>query len=108
MRRISIVPLIAAAILVGHVAPHLLLTHQRASNPIATFVALPTGSPAPLVVPTCRLQAPPTADDREPMLAALRQLIARDDQRYPYLADNSSDVVRRFEPCGVGVPTVQQ
>jgi len=32
------------------------------------------------------------------MLAALRQLIARDDQRYPYLADNSSDVLR----CGVG------
>jgi len=100
MRRISIVPLIAAAILVGHVAPHLLLNHQRASNPlaVATWEPLPDGAPAPLVVPTCRLQPPPTADDREPMLAALRQLIARDDQRYPYLADNSSDVLR----CGIG------
>ena len=94
MRRISIVPLIAAAILVGHVAPHLLLNHQRASNPLAVATVEP---PAPLVLPTCRLQAPPAADDREPMLAALRQLIARDDQRYPYLADNS-DVLR----CGVG------
>src|SRR6188768_2571984 len=96
MRRISIVPLIAAAIVLGHVAPHLLLTHQRASNALAT---LPSASP-PLVAPACRLQAPPPAEDRgEPMLAALRQLIARDEQRYPYLADNSEDALRRLEPC---------
>jgi hypothetical protein len=103
MRRLSIVPLIAAAILVGHVAPHLLATHRRTSDPpVALQFALGGESP-PLVAPTCRLQPPPAVADREPMLDALRQLIAREEKRYPYLADNDRTILGRFEPCGAVV-----
>jgi hypothetical protein len=41
--------------------------------------------------------------DREPMLDALRQLIAREEKRYPYLADNDRTILDRFDPCGVAV-----
>jgi hypothetical protein len=112
MRRLSIVPLIAAAIVVGHVAPHLLASHwildpAVARDPAVTWdravtrrSPLRTESPL-LVAPTCRLQPPPAVGDREPMLDALRQLIAREEKRYPYLADNDRTMLARFEPCGV-------
>jgi hypothetical protein len=106
MRRLSIVPLIAAAIVVGHVAPHLLARHRIFDPAVARDPAVtrrsPLGTEGPLLVaPTCRLQAPRAVGDREPMLDALRQLIAREEKRYPYLADNDRTMLARFEPCGV-------
>jgi hypothetical protein len=105
MRRLSIVPLIAAAIVLGHVVPHLLVTHHRMSRgrsaPAAALrLGVNRGSP-PLVAPTCRLQPPPVLADREPMLDALRRLIATEEERYPYLADNDRTIAARFAPCGV-------
>jgi len=47
---------------------------------------------APLLPPSCRLEPPLAQADREPMLTALRQLIARDERRYPRL-----DFARCFE-----------
>ena len=69
----------------------------------ATPTSLATEAPPPLVAPACRLQAPLTEADREPMLAALRRLIAREQRRYPYLADDGRRFLRRFEACGVDV-----
>jgi hypothetical protein len=103
MRRLSIVPLIAAAIVVGHVMPHLLATRYRTSEPRIARPSAVRGESPPLVAPTCRLQPPPAVADREPMLDALRQLIAREEKRYPYLADNDLTIVSRFDPCGVAV-----
>jgi hypothetical protein len=107
MRRLSIVPLIAAAIVLGHVVPHLLVTHHRMSLGRSAPASTPRfgvnrGSP-PLVAPTCRLQPPPGLADREPMLDALRRLIATEEERYPYLADNDETIAARFAPCGVAV-----
>ncbi|HXU00939.1 MAG TPA: hypothetical protein VN903_08105 [Polyangia bacterium] len=88
MHRVPLVTVIAACIVIGHVVPHLLAPHDPLQR--APLVAPPQAShapleAAPLLPPTCRLQ-PPLADaDREPMLAALRQLIARDEQGYPRL-----------------------
>jgi hypothetical protein len=116
MHRISLVSLIAAGIVIGHVAPHWLASrvHRPAPPPIRqspeiavvaappTLTSLATEAP-PLVAPACRLQAPLTEADREPMLAALRRLIAREQHRYPYLADDGRKFLRRFEACGVDV-----
>jgi hypothetical protein len=128
MHRISLVSLIAAGIVIGHVAPHWLVSrvHRPAPPPTrrseiaeiadiadiahiadvaapATPTSLATEAPPPLVAPACRLQAPLTEADREPMLAALRRLIAREQRRYPYLADDGRRFLRRFEACGVDV-----
>jgi hypothetical protein len=103
MRRLSIVPLIAAAIVLGHVMPHLLATRCRTSDSRTTRPSPVAGESPPLVAPTCRLQPPPAVADREPMLDALRQLIAREEKRYPTLADNDLTIVGRFDPCGVAV-----
>jgi len=122
MHRISLVSLIAAGIVIGHVAPHWLASrvHRPAPPPTrrsdiadiahiadvaapATPTSLATEAPPPLAAPACRLQAPLTEADREPMLAALRRLIAREQHRYPYLADDGRKFLRRFEACGVDV-----
>jgi hypothetical protein len=111
MHRISLVSLIAAGIVIGHVAPHWLASrvHRPAPPMPATPTSPPTEAPPPLVAPACRLQAPLTEADREPMLAALRRLIAREQRRYPklpnlpYLADDGRRFLRRFEACGVDV-----
>jgi hypothetical protein len=121
MRRVSlVVSLLAAGVFVGHVLPHFLLhsfgsCRSRADRsprhhfivaapaPAEPLAALDSEPAPPLVVPTCRLQPPLTEADREPMLAALRQLIAREAHRYPYLADDGQKVLRSFETCGVRV-----
>lgn len=110
MRRLSIVPLIAAAVAVGHVGPHLLAALRRTSGtsatshpPPAALWSAPASESAALVAPVCRLQPPPAVADREPMLDALRRLIATEEERYPYLADNDETIVARFAPCGVAV-----
>ena len=92
MHRVPLVSVIAACIVVGHVVPHL-LAHRAISpaHPHAVVVPRPARETPPLLPPSCRLE-PPLADaDKEPMLAALRQLIARDERRYPRL-----DVARCF------------
>jgi hypothetical protein len=101
MRRLSIVPLIAAAIVVGHVMPHLLATRCRTSDPPGRLRSAPDSESPLLVAPTCRLRPPATLVDREPMLDALRQLIAREEKRYPTLADNDGTMLARFDACGV-------
>jgi hypothetical protein len=103
MRRLSIVPLIAAAIVIGHVVPHLFASHYGMSEPAVTRRSVLRGEGPLLVAPTCRLQPPAAVVDREPMLDALRQLIAREEKRYPYLADNDRTILDRFDPCGVAV-----
>jgi hypothetical protein len=122
MRRISIVsivPIIAAAVMVGHVIPHLISEHRptppTTPPPSAAPANLPpkpwgAGSPAapvrtapPLVVRTCRLQPPLTDADWQPLLDALRPLVAREDRRAPIMARFNDDFVRRFEACGVDV-----
>jgi hypothetical protein len=100
MRRLSIVPLIAAAIVVGHVMPHLFASHYGMSEPAVTRRSALRSEGPLLVAPTCRLQPPPAVVDREPMLDALRQLIAREEKRYPYLADNDRTILGPFQPCG--------
>jgi hypothetical protein len=119
MHRISLVSLIAAGIVIGHVAPHWLASRVHRPKPpptrqadiadiahiaeVAAPTSLATEAPPPLVAPACRLQAPLTEADREPMLAALRRLITREQHRYPYLADDGRRFLRRFEACGVDV-----
>ncbi len=116
MHRIPLVSVIAGCVVVGHVVPHLLAPHPATPRPPATLQSLvtadlaadpaagPAGADPPsLVVPTCRLQPPLTASDREPMLDALRPLVARTDRLYPYLAPDHREFVRRFETCDVDV-----
>src|SRR6185503_18034667 len=93
MHRVSLVSVIAACIVVGHVVPHL-LAHRAPcpAHPHAVLVPRPAHETPPLLPPTCRLEPPLAQADREPMLAALRQLIARDERRYPRL-----DFARCFE-----------
>jgi len=98
MHRVPLVSVIAACILVGHVVPHLLAPHRPAQRTVVSArpraVMTPRAAPetAPLLPPSCRLEPPLAQADREPMLAALRQLIARDERRYPRL-----DFARCFE-----------
>jgi hypothetical protein len=119
MHRTSLVSLIAAGIVIGHVAPHWFASRFHRPPPPqalqlevaetavvarpATFAPPATDAPAPLVAPACRLQPPLTEADREPMLAALRKLIAREQRRYPYLADDGRKILRVLETCGVDV-----
>src|SRR5262249_51825010 len=112
MRRVSIVSCIAALVVAGHLAYHL-VPRPWAEAPVAA-VSLPPSpgvsgppppavGPPPLVVSTCRLQPPLREEaDREPMLAALRQLIAREVLSYPHLAGDGDgrNVLRRLETCG--------
>jgi hypothetical protein len=109
MRRVSFVSRLAALVVVGHLAYH--LAPRLAPSPGVTQARVGP-APVPAVVETasviarsCRLQPPlATQDggDPQPMLAALRQLIAREEERYPYLASNDDDLLRRFELCPVG------
>ena len=125
MRRVSlVVSLIAAGVFLGHVLPHLLLhsfgscrlrAHRAPRHQFIVTAPALKEAPAPfvtepappLVVPTCRLQAPLTEADREPMLAALRQLVARDAHRYPYLAADDQKILRSFETCGWIAPAAR-
>jgi hypothetical protein len=99
MHRVPLVSVIAACIVVGHVVPHFLAEHAPAAPPPVTLQSLlaDPADAAPLVAPTCRLQPPLSASEREPMRAALRQLIARDEQRYPRLTARHHDLVRCLE-----------
>lgn len=107
MHRVSLVSVIAVCIVVGHVVPHLLAPRPATPRPPATLQSVvpadPAADPAPLIAPNCRLQAPLTASDRDPMLDALRPLVARTDRLHPYLARDHREFVRRFETCGVDV-----
>jgi hypothetical protein len=119
MRRIPMVsyfiPIIAAAVLVGHVVPHLLLQRCAWQPPADAPPSLPpkpwTAGPTapalppapPLVTRTCRLQPPLTEADWKPMLAALRPLVAREDLQFPVMASVRDEFLRRFEACGVDV-----
>jgi len=113
MRRVSIVSRLAALVVLGHLAYH--LAPRLAPSPGAMQARVGPTPTAPAVVETasliarsCRLQPPLAAQsgqsgtDPQPMLAALRQLIAREEERYPYLASNDDDLLRRFELCPVG------
>jgi hypothetical protein len=85
MHRVSLVSIVAAGIVMGHVAPHLLGRLHRVP-PSPTHAQAARAEAPPLLPPVCRLQPPLAEADREPMLEALRQLIARDGLPYPYLA----------------------
>jgi hypothetical protein len=123
MRRVPIVSVIAAAVVVGHLAYHLvpvpLVPHRRPTwhQPVVTptlAVALPpkpwAAGPAttyiktaPVLPTACRLQPPLTEADWKPMLAALKPLVERTDRLYPSLARDHREFVHRFETCGVDV-----
>jgi hypothetical protein len=119
MRRVSIVSVIAAAVVVGHLAYHLvprrptrqpsvattvLPPRPWAAGPVATYMKTAAViPPAPVIPQACRLQPPLTEADWKPMLAALRPLVERTDRRYPYLARDHREFVHRFEACGVDV-----
>jgi hypothetical protein len=118
MRRVSIVSIIAAVVVVGHLAYHLVPRHLAArrptrqppvltaalppkpwvAGPVATYIKT-----APVLPRACRLQPPLTEADWKPMLAALKPLVAREVRRYPNLASDDRAFVHRFETCGVDV-----
>jgi hypothetical protein len=117
MRRVSIVSVIAAVVVVGHLVYHLaprrpawhppvvratfkaaLPPKPWAAGPVATYIKT-----APVIPRACQLQPPLTEADREPMLDALRPLVERMDRRYPYLTREHREFIRRFETCGVDV-----
>jgi hypothetical protein len=112
MSRVSIVSSVAAAVvLIGHFAYH--LTSRGAQRPgtaqapvtlqSAAAPPLPVVQTEPLVARPCRLEPPLTVADRKPMLDALRPLVAREEVRYPYLAGDARELLRRFEACSVDV-----
>jgi hypothetical protein len=111
MSRVSIASSVAAAVLVGHLAYHLISREaprlRIAQSPVprhsAAAVALPALQTEPLVARPCRLEPPLTVADRKPMLDALRPLIAREEMQYPYLARDARELLRRFEACSVDV-----
>jgi hypothetical protein len=111
MSRVSILSSVAAAVLIGHLFYHLAsrgvrspgTAHPRAPLPSAAEPQLPVIQTEPPVARPCRLDPPLTVADQKPMLEALRPLVAHEEVRYPYLARDAREFLRRFEAGSVDV-----
>jgi thiol-disulfide isomerase/thioredoxin len=109
MRRVSLVTLLAAAVVVGHLAYHLI--PKPASQPPTPSALEPSSHatmpvvvdvPAPEPVP-CSAYAPIRPAEWKLMSASLQPLVETDARRSPKFAKYEWEFFRRFEICAVDI-----